>query len=129
MSVKQMIVVRKDLNMRKGKMIAQGAHASMGFLLELASSSADGDFRTMLQNGEDFLEWTESGTAKIAVGINSEEELLDLHVRAKDAKIPVYLVRDTGKTEFRGVPTYTALALGPAKSEVLDPLTGHLKLL
>lgn len=127
--VKQIIAVRKDLNMRKGKMIAQGAHASMGFLFELASSSRDGDFRTTLPNGEDFIEWTESGNAKIAVGVTSEEELLSLYEQAKDAKLPVYLVRDAGRTEFHGEPTYTALAIGPAKSEVLDPITGNLKLL
>ena len=127
--VKQIIVVRKDLNMRKGKMIAQGAHASMGFLFELASSSADGDFRTTLKNGEDFLEWSQKGTAKIAVGCGSEEELLDLYKQAKDANLPVYLVRDTGKTEFHGVPTYTALAIGPSQASALDPITGHLKLL
>ena len=32
--IKQVIVMRTDLNMRKGKMIAQGAHASMKVLLD-----------------------------------------------------------------------------------------------
>jgi len=128
-SVKQMIIVRKDLNMRKGKMIAQGAHASMGFLLERASSLDDGDFRTTLQNGEDFQAWLECGTAKIAVSVGSEEELLALHQQALDANLMTHLVRDSGRTEFNGVPTYTALAIGPAKFEDLDPITRHLKLL
>lgn len=128
--VKQIIAVRKDLNMRKGKMIAQGAHASMKFLLDLSAVSEDGDFRTtLLPNGEDFLEWVESGTAKIAVGVTSEEELLDLYKQAKDANLPAYLVRDAGRTEFHGEPTYTAVAIGPAKAEALDPITGNLKLL
>ena len=34
MQTKQVIVIRKDLNMRKGKMIAQGAHASMKVILD-----------------------------------------------------------------------------------------------
>jgi len=36
MEVKQVIVLRKDLQMRKGKMIAQGAHASMKVFFDLA---------------------------------------------------------------------------------------------
>ena len=36
MDHKQVIVLRKDLNMRKGKMVAQGAHASMAALLGTA---------------------------------------------------------------------------------------------
>jgi peptidyl-tRNA hydrolase len=32
--VKQLIVMRTDLNMRKGKMIAQGAHASIMWTLD-----------------------------------------------------------------------------------------------
>ena len=36
-TAKQVIVMRKDLGMRKGKMIAQGAHASMKVLLQAGS--------------------------------------------------------------------------------------------
>ena len=39
MNVKQVIVLRKDLNMRKGKMVAQGAHASMKVFFDRFHSS------------------------------------------------------------------------------------------
>ena len=117
MSYKMMIVVRKDLNMRKGKMIAQGGHGVGGLLMS-------GSIPPDAMQG-----WRESGTAKIAVGIDSEEGLLDLTQRARAAKLPVNLVRDSGRTEFNGEPTYTVAAIGPARSEQLDPLTGDLKLL
>ena len=32
-SIKQVILIRKDLKMRRGKEIAQGSHASMEFLV------------------------------------------------------------------------------------------------
>jgi PTH2 family peptidyl-tRNA hydrolase len=115
--MKMMIVVRKDLNMRKGKMIAQGAHAACGIL-------TSGEVHPGIMGG-----WASTGAAKIAVSVSSEDELLTLHAQAKDANLPVYLVRDAGRTEFHGEPTYTALAIGPAPPSELDPITGNLKLL
>jgi PTH2 family peptidyl-tRNA hydrolase len=66
---------------------------------------------------------------KICVGCDSEAELLELHEKAKAAGLPVGLIQDNGTTEFHGVPTYTCLAIGPAKSEEIDKITGHLTLL
>jgi PTH2 family peptidyl-tRNA hydrolase len=113
--MKQVIIVRKDLSMRKGKMIAQGAHASlMAYLMT----------RPKYQT-----EWLESyGQAKICVGVDSIEELMDIYQKANYAMLKAAIVLDEGRTEFRE-PTYTAICIGPDFKEKIDPITGHLKLL
>lgn len=131
-TVKQVIVVRKDLNMRKGKMIAQGAHASMGAIISGAykhDSDLDHSNNIMIPLDVDLDQWLSGAFTKIALCVNSEEELLTLHRVAIDKGLRHFLVRDSGKTEFDGVPTYTSLAIGPAKNEVINEITGHLKLL
>jgi PTH2 family peptidyl-tRNA hydrolase len=118
---KQVIVMRNDLNMRKGKMIAQGAHASMSFLLkEDAAYNAAQD---------DIAEWLESSFAKVCVYVNSEEELINIYEQAKEKGLIVHMITDLGRTEFKGIPTKTCLAIGPNKSEKIDEITGNLKLL
>jgi PTH2 family peptidyl-tRNA hydrolase len=112
--LKQVIVVRKDLNMRKGKMVAQGSHASLGAYLD------SGVF--------DRLDWLDNGQTKICVGIDSELELIQLYHKAKELLLPAYLVLDKGLTEFKE-PTLTAVGIGPADSELIDEVTGTLKLL
>lgn len=133
--MKQVIVIRKDLNMRKGKMVSQGCHASSEICMQLASlSSPWAPGLTLGELYEKHINWfrqwqTQHAHAKICVSVDSESELLDLYKKAVEAGLPCALVQDIGKTEFNGVATYTALAIGPAPSDLLDPLTGHLKLL
>ena len=123
MSIKQVIVMRNDLGMRKGKMIAQGAHASIAFLTRRIQRQKTPKFSKPEQ------EWLETSFAKVCVRANSEEELLDILQRAKDAMLEVHMVTDSGKTEFHGEPTNTCLAIGPDYSEKIDPITGDLTLL
>jgi PTH2 family peptidyl-tRNA hydrolase len=148
---KQIIIMRKDLNMRKGKMVAQGAHASMKAILDLGSMyRVESDledkiieigFSATLQKEqyrfntrEDIdhpavIEWLEGQFAKICVYVNSEQELLDVIQKAKDAKLITSLITDAGLTEFNNVPTITCGAIGPAYPEELQDITGHLPLL
>lgn len=126
MTVKQVIVVRTDLNMRKGKMCAQVAHASMMMFLPRGNVLSE-CVRTSYTNEESF--WLENSYPKIVVGIGSEHELLDLVEAAHEEGVEVYKVIDEGRTEFNGVPTLTCAAFGPAPSVVLDKITGGLKLL
>lgn len=114
--MKQIIVMRKDLNMRAGKMISQGAHASMKATLDNLDHP----------NVED---WLLGAFTKIVVSVNSEEELFQILQKAKSADLITALITDNGKTEFNGVPTNTCIAIGPANHEELLPITGHLKLL
>jgi PTH2 family peptidyl-tRNA hydrolase len=143
---KQVIVVRKDLNMRKGKMIAQGAHASMKVFLDMWSVDVDPthplkwffgfclkspciNYVLTASEGSAMQDWLDGTFTKIALSIDSEEEMMNIYHQAKDLMLPCSLVEDVGKTEFHGVKTRTAIAIGPAWSDEIDGLTGHLKLL
>ena len=126
MEHKQTIALRKDLNMRKGKMIAQGAHASMRAILQLGRQ--DGD-NFVIPLDERLAPWLLGRFKKICVGVNSEAELLALHEKAKSLGLISALIRDAGLTEFGGVPTYTAVAVGPDREDRVDEVTGSLPLL
>ncbi|MHB1641934.1 MAG: aminoacyl-tRNA hydrolase [Acidithiobacillus sp.] len=106
--------------MRKGKMIAQGAHASL-----TAAFAAIND----AQKTVDFRDWFQGDQRKIAVGAPDEETLHRLYAQAKAAGLPSALIQDHGLTEFGGVSTYTAVAIGPAEDADIDPITGDLSLL
>jgi peptidyl-tRNA hydrolase, PTH2 family len=132
MEPKQVIVMRKDLNMRKGKQIAQGAHASMKVLLDRCSYvgfGLDKQMTFLYDKNSDWDNWLEGKFTKIVVSCDSEEELLELYSKAKSKNLPCSLITDAGLTEFNGVPTNTCIAIGPAKPDIIDEITGHLKLL
>lgn len=122
MRYKQVIIVRKDLNMRKGKMIAQGAHAAVNVVEGILTSASKKDLKR-------YEAWKEDGTAKICVGAESEAVLVDAYNKAREKGLPCAIIRDAGLTEFGGVPTLTACAIGPADESEIDPITGELKLL
>jgi peptidyl-tRNA hydrolase len=219
---KQVIVIRRDLKMRRGKEIAQGSHASMAFLtrpmqqghpgsislgdilrtvanhfdimtVELCSDSRHPDFlvprQVAMYLGRELTDsshkgigkffgnrdhatsvhaqkkvvkrmqgnpqlseairiirekltaprgtpplsdaqhqWIKSGFTKVCVRAESEEELLAIKEKADGLGIVCHLVTDAGKTEFDGVPTNTCLAVGPDWSDVVDEVTGTLRL-
>ena len=113
--------------MRKGKMIAQGAHAAMAVLLEGATAT-DHDITIELDAAAH--QWLVSGrVTKICVGVDSEAALDDVVARAKAAGVPCALIVDAGRTEFHGVETKTCCAVGPAWAEDVDKITGMLPLL
>lgn len=133
MPVKQVIVINTALNMRKGKMVAQGSHSSVNGILSNAIQSEDDDhliFTLKIPKGSQLAEWLTDGRhAKIVVGVNSEEELLSIYQQATESGLNAYLVTDMGLTEFHGNPTKTCLSIGPDDAEKIDEITGHLKLL
>jgi PTH2 family peptidyl-tRNA hydrolase len=122
MGPKQVIVMRRDLGMRRGKEIAQGAHAAMMWLSH-----------RIRRPGYTFSEaerlWLDGPFTKVCVRVDSEEELLGVVRAAEQAGVMVYLCVDAGRTEFHGVPTPTCCAVGPDAADRVDPITGHLKLL
>ena len=129
MDVKQVIVMRTDLNMRKGKMAAQAAHASMKVILDLNKSQWPSD-RLEVFYDELMRKWLSEGTfKKIVVGVGSNLELVNLYAEAKEQGMYCSMIIDNGLTEFNGVPTRTCIAIGPEYSDKLDLLTGKLKLL
>jgi len=115
--------------MRTGKYCAQAAHASMKAFLDSGAVTVgeDGRFSVDISN-PDAVAWIGGIFTKIATYVESEAELLALAEQAKAAGLPVGLVQDNGLTEFKGVPTYTALGIGPASAEALAPITGKLPL-
>lgn len=132
-TVKQVIVMRKDLGMRKGKMIAQGSHASMQFLLRNRDRLCYNLRTEKNQMVSDFShverQWLEGAFTKICVSVNSEEELLDIHDLAVSNNLESHLIRDNGATEFNGEKTFTCCAIGPDYDYLIDKITGRLKLL
>ena len=129
-NIKQVIVMRKDLNMRKGKMIAQGAHASLKVFADLMTFGSHGDIIMYGMNVTDAMkEWLNGSFTKICVSVDSEQELLDVYEKARSAGIISSLIEDAGHTEFGGVPTFTCCAIGPDTNEKIDEITGKLKLL
>jgi peptidyl-tRNA hydrolase, PTH2 family len=119
---KQVIVLRRDLGMRRGKEIAQGAHASM-IWLALRIREAGYTFNDAERR------WLDGAFTKVCVRVDSEEELLTVVEKARESGVLVQLCVDAGRTEFHGVPTPTCCAVGPDFPERIDPITGHLKLL
>ncbi len=131
METKQVIVIRKDLKMRKGKMVAQGAHASMKAILDEGYVQRDehGLPTYVVPMSNEMDDWLAGIFTKVCVSVDSEDELLDIYEQAKYQGMCCSLIQDVGKTEFKGVPTYTAVAVGPAEVEIVNTITGHLKLL
>jgi peptidyl-tRNA hydrolase, PTH2 family len=133
MNTKMIIVMRKDLNMRKGKMIAQGCHAGLKIFFDrIKTIKPEGISPSSLLEisvTPEMLEWVQGLYGKICVSVNSEAELLEIDQKAKEAGLPVTLIEDAGLTEFKGIPTKTCLAIGPDDSEKIDKITGHLPLL
>lgn len=103
--------------MSRGKEIAQGAHASL-----TAALSAQ------VTNKADLEKWHKEGQTKITLQVQTEDELIALQAQAEVNKLPVALIVDSGRTQFKGVHTITALAIGPADSEKIDKITKDLKL-
>lgn len=132
---KQVIVMRKDLNMRKGKMIAQGAHASLKVFLDRRAVPAaegggpadPGSFTFTID--EAMAAWLGGRFTKVCVSVPSLADLDAVIERARAAGVPCALVIDAGHTEFHGVPTPTCCAVGPAWAEDVDAITGALPLL
>lgn len=113
--MKQVIVVRKDLKMRRGKENAQNGHAA-----QVSTVNNLNDPRVQL--------WMQQNYAKVSVSVDSEEELIDIMARAGRAGLLVTPITDHGRTEFKGEHTLTCVAIGPDSPDRIDPITGHLNL-
>jgi PTH2 family peptidyl-tRNA hydrolase len=152
--VKQVILIRKDLKMGKGKIASQASHACMKvFFDELYKFSHTRlNYKTVVENGiivdsssfydvvdlnncyllrkkSYFDEYINGAFKKVVLAVNSEEELKKYYEIAKEKDINCSIILDSGKTEFDNVPTYTSVAIGPWEAKEIDKITGHLKLL
>ena len=124
--------------MRKGKMVAQGAHASLAILTNnlIGYPFSIWKFPFKLVRflylfffHKPFRVWHTGRFTKICVYVNSEQELKDIYNKAKSKGLLCSLIKDAGLTEFGGVPTYTTVAVGPDESSKVDAITGGFPLL
>lgn len=117
MDFKQVIIVRRDVNMGTGKIAAQVAHAAVM-----------GAEKVKASRREWFNSWFAAGQAKVVVKVKSIEELMDVRMRAEELNLPVVQVHDSGLTQIPS-GTITCVGIGPAPSELIDKVTFELKLL
>lgn len=114
MELKQVIVVRNDLKMPKGKLAAQVAHGSVEAVINSDQKIVQ--------------KWAKSGMKKIVLKVESLDELKKILVAAKNEGLKVGLINDAGRT-FLAPGTTTVLGIGPDEEEKIDRVTGHLKML
>jgi PTH2 family peptidyl-tRNA hydrolase len=131
MESKQVLVMKKfpkARNMRTGKYCAQAAHASMGAILGIGRfDSIKNEF--VIPLGNPFVaSWITGRFKKVTVYVNDDVELIAVYDAARKAGLAVSLIRDAGLTEFDGVPTLTAVGIGPDSPELIDKITGDLPL-
>ncbi|MCL5434377.1 MAG: peptidyl-tRNA hydrolase Pth2 [Candidatus Marsarchaeota archaeon] len=115
--IKQVIIVRTDLEMSRGKIAAQVAHASLMSY-----------FNSEKFDKEVAKRWLQNGEKKIVLKVSDEDALIKLYNAFEFKKIPCALVSDAGLTE---IPpgSKTALGIGPWYSKGIDQFTKSLKLL
>jgi peptidyl-tRNA hydrolase, PTH2 family len=111
--MKQVILIRQDLKLPKGKAAAQAAHASVEAVLR--------------SDRETVKEWRDSGMAKIVLKVADERELLKYNQLAKDNGLVTAVITDAGKTVV-APGTRTACAIGPSEDEDIDAVVSELKL-
>lgn len=111
---KQVIIIRKDLKLSKGKIAAQCAHASLDAYKKSDQSTRE--------------KWEAEGMKKVVLKVNNLRELRNVYASALKMNLPACIIKDAGRTEIqRG--TITAVGIGPDKEEAIDKITKHLKLL
>jgi len=114
---KQVIAVRTDLKMSKGKTAVQVAHGSVSAYL-----------KTKRQYPDWADNWLSEGQRKIAVKVKTEEELYKLVEEARKNNLPHAVINDAGLTELPPGTT-TVVGIGPSREEVIDKVCGNLSLL
>jgi PTH2 family peptidyl-tRNA hydrolase len=62
------------------------------------------------------------------VKVKSEQEIVDLERKARNAQLPIAMIVDRGLTEIPPNTT-TCLGIGPAPANKIDTITGKLSLL
>ncbi len=114
MSYKQVIVIRKDLKIGKGKIAAHSAHAS----LEAYKRASEKEKK----------EWEKEGSKKIVLRVESFKELFGVYEKAHNEGLPCAMISDAGKTQVEK-GTIIAVGIGPAEEKRIDKITGRLKML
>ncbi|KAG7483775.1 hypothetical protein MATL_G00041900 [Megalops atlanticus] len=113
---KMTLVVRNDLKMGKGKVAAQCSHAAVSAYKQVQRRNPD-----LLK------QWEYCGQPKVVVKAPDEESMIELLTHAKELGLPVSLIQDAGRTQI-APGSRTVLGVGPGPVDLVDKVTGHLKL-
>lgn len=113
---KMILVVRNDLKMGKGKVAAQCSHAAVSAYKQVHR-----------RNPALLKQWEYCGQPKVVVKAPDEETLIDLLGHAKEVGLPVSLIQDAGRTQI-APGSRTVLGIGPGPADLIDRVTGDLKL-
>lgn len=116
-SLKQVIIMRTDLGMGRGKMAAQAGHACV--------LGAD---RVRKTHPEWYEQWFNEGQKKITLKVSSLDDLRQLKIVTAQDRLPYAEVSDAGHTQLEPGTT-TCMSIGPAPENAIDRITGHLSLL
>lgn len=128
---KQVIVIRKDLNMSAGKLAAQVAHASLAPIFKMFTKTQTENeiiYQLSLTNKDQAIEdWLSVRFTKVIVYVKSEEALLNVYKKAEEKGLPCALIKDAGFTEF-SEPTFTVVGIGPCYPDDFEGVTSKLRL-
>ena len=113
LTMKQVILARKDLKMDKGKLAAQVAHASVKAVLKT-------DKKVLA-------EWLDEGMKKVVLKVDSKKDLVKFKRLAEERGLKAALITDAAKTFFKN-PTTTCLGIGPDDDVRIDDITGNLQM-
>ena len=114
MPYKQVILVRDDLNLPKGKLAAQSSHASVD---------------ATLKSDKKIIElWKKDGGKKIVLKVKDEKEIFKYKQMAEDNRLKTALITDAGHTVVEP-GTITCLGIGPDEEDKIDSVTGKLKMM
>ena len=113
MRYKQVILVRQDLKLPKGKLAVQSAHASLD--------------AAMKSDKEIFEKWKKQGGKKVVLKVADEKELIKYMSMLENEGIKVALIQDAGHTVVEP-GTITCLGAGPDLEDKIDKITGNLKM-
>jgi len=111
--MKQVIAVREDLKLPKGKLATQVAHAAVEAVMNSPGAKID--------------EWLSEGGKKVVVKVKDLKELQALQRKAKAEKLVASIIKDAGKTVVKP-GTVTCLGIGPDDDVKIDKVTKDLKL-
>ncbi len=111
--MKQVILVRHDLKLSKGKMAAQEGHACVEAVLRSDKATVK--------------EWHSEGMKKIVLKVSDEKTLHQYAQLAKDSGLITAIITDAGHTHV-APGTVTCAAIGPADEKKIDRVVGELSL-